>query len=325
MKFVLAFAITVLFGANLAAQSSIQGEDDAAYVAARDTWLAGEDLPALRALSELSHAGNAAAQILLARIAAKGALHSHVTGQMLRRKRAELLRMPGGLSGKSWLEAAAPSVPLAQAFLDAAQVDRRGAGLDVLLAHGEIGDALIAAQGHVAHGHADAVLAAFIGSGLAIPVEGRYVLRSAIEAAQGQNGGFDLRQIPEIFRARRLSAGARLAWTPLHPATLKQDAEQSAAAIDLLPDLAPYQPLRQFCERHCPGSMRSCVAVVASFSLGPLPYNSPAERLISNELYWSSPRIEQDIRNRVSQSPFIQVLPTMGDVDQCAVDTLLRG
>lgn len=48
--------------------SEISGSETEAFTNAVETWLAGDDLAALRSLAQLSREGNTAAQILLASI-----------------------------------------------------------------------------------------------------------------------------------------------------------------------------------------------------------------------------------------------------------------
>ncbi|MCX8954030.1 hypothetical protein OU790_11345, partial [Ruegeria sp. NA] len=70
---------------------SLQGQDAPEFIEAVQAWLDGEDLAALRSLSDQAQNGNAAAQILLANIASRSSFHAHVTSEMGRKDRIALL------------------------------------------------------------------------------------------------------------------------------------------------------------------------------------------------------------------------------------------
>jgi hypothetical protein len=115
----------------------IAGAREPAFQEALQTWLDGDDLRALEVLAALARQDNRAAQIFLARVASEVHLHWHVTADMTRGERVALLRQPGGLSGRSWLNAAAMEVPLAAAFKESSQIEPRGSALRTLFSYGE--------------------------------------------------------------------------------------------------------------------------------------------------------------------------------------------
>ncbi|MEO0990547.1 MAG: hypothetical protein AAFX00_06320, partial [Pseudomonadota bacterium] len=146
------FLISVVLGIGLSdplwsEPRTISGTNDEAYVKAISDWLQGADLVALQSLSSLAQDGNTDAQILLASIASRGHMHVHVTGEMPRNHRIALLRMPGGLSGKSLLTAAEETEPLAAALLQIARVREKWPAIKALFEYGEGMEAEIAMRG----------------------------------------------------------------------------------------------------------------------------------------------------------------------------------
>lgn len=128
----------MLFAYAQAVQAAvIPGQDCPAFQTALQDWLDGKDMAALTQLAELARQDNRAAQIFLARVAEETHLHSHVTGTLPRAERVILLRQPGGLSGKSWLNAAQEDVPLAKALLLAKNIWKRQTSAPSLLSYGE--------------------------------------------------------------------------------------------------------------------------------------------------------------------------------------------
>lgn len=116
MRLLILLALILLTPFSQARAQPIPGADDLTFVSARDAWLQGDDLMALGLLSGLARTGNTAAQMLLSQIALAPLTHSHVTESMPRRDRIALLRQEGGLSGRDWMQAAAESHPLADAY-----------------------------------------------------------------------------------------------------------------------------------------------------------------------------------------------------------------
>ena len=137
MKFISTLLICFLAFPAFAQTRAISGQSAPAFQQALTAWLNGEDLPALEAFSELAKNNNAAAQILLARIARRPNMYAHVTVDMDRKEKIALLRKPGGLSGKSWLTEAQKREPLAAAFLKSERQGDKAAAMSTLFEHGE--------------------------------------------------------------------------------------------------------------------------------------------------------------------------------------------
>ncbi len=96
--------------------ADVAGEDDPRFQAALELWLADDDQAALPALAALAGEGNRAAQVLLALADAITPLQGPWLAGLPRAERIALMRQPGGLSGRSWMEAAAADTPLAAAW-----------------------------------------------------------------------------------------------------------------------------------------------------------------------------------------------------------------
>jgi len=111
----LCLAITCPIPAGAAA---IAGQDDPRFVAALELWLADDEAEALPALAALAGEGNRAAQVLLALIEATPPLQGPWLVRLTRDERIRLMRAPGGLSGRSWMRAAAEDTTLARLWVE---------------------------------------------------------------------------------------------------------------------------------------------------------------------------------------------------------------
>lgn len=89
------------------AQPQLAGSNDSEFMTALDAWLADDDETALAALARLAQDDNTAARILLGLIDKSPALQGPYLAHLPRAQRLTLLRQPGGLSGRSWLDAVA--------------------------------------------------------------------------------------------------------------------------------------------------------------------------------------------------------------------------
>jgi hypothetical protein len=102
----------------LAAEAGVRGQDDPRFAAALALWLDDDEAAALPALSALAAEGNRAAQILVALIDANPPVQGPWLVRRPRAERMALLRAPGGLSGRSWMEAAAADTALARLWVE---------------------------------------------------------------------------------------------------------------------------------------------------------------------------------------------------------------
>ena len=270
----------------------VPGSEDAAYKTAVADWLGGQDTTALRALSDLAGGGNTAAQILLGRISENAAFYKHLSATMPRKERIALMRQPGGLSGRSWLLAAEGSEPLAAALLQAAQPDKRADAIAPLLDLGELSTAMRTGLDMLYYGEAEPLLMAISGR-TDLPREAMFLGVAALDfivpgafsdATQG------LAAHPE------LPVDVTLTWVAPSPANLSQDKAMRDLVAETAPQVRAWTPLVAFCDRHCPDSPGTCAALGAALApKGPFPFESPSQRLIPDEVYWSSARMEGDL------------------------------
>ena len=87
-----------------------------------------------------------------------------------------------------------------------------------------------------------------------------------------------------------------LVWVPPWPRDLVEDPSLRAEVLNLVDDVRFWTPIRSFCSVHCDTSYKACTMIGASLSsAGPFAMRSPLESLISNEDYWTSPRVEADL------------------------------
>jgi hypothetical protein len=96
----------------------IRGQDDPRFAAALALWLADDEAASLPALAALAAGGNRAAQVLLALVDAAPPLQGPWLAGLPRDERLRLMRAPGGLSGRSWMLAAAEDTALARLWVE---------------------------------------------------------------------------------------------------------------------------------------------------------------------------------------------------------------
>ena len=293
-----AFALS---GPLVAEPRSISGSDDAAYVQAVNDWLQGtDDLAALQSLSDLAQGGNTAAQILLASIASRGHMHVHVTKDLPRKERVALLRMPGGLSGKSWLAAAETTEPLATALLQVAQVSEKWPAIMALLSYGETAEALLAARSRMMQGETAQMLQAFQDFEADIPDEATFLLMQELVFQAMATGGqryVGSARIGSMLTRSEAAAPARLVWETVAFGPLIFDPDYRASVVKNVDAVPSWTPIRRFCEMACGGEEAAmCTAFGAGLNAqGPFATRGPREALLPNEAYWASPRMTGDL------------------------------
>jgi hypothetical protein len=101
-----------------AAPSGVAGQGDPRFVAALALWLGDDEAEALPALAALAAEDNRAAQVLLALIDANPPVQGPWLVRRPRAERLALLRAPGGLSGRSWMDEAAVDTALARLWVE---------------------------------------------------------------------------------------------------------------------------------------------------------------------------------------------------------------
>jgi hypothetical protein len=280
----------------------IQGATDQVFVDTVEAWLLGDDLAALESFAQLSRDGNSAAQILLASIATRGNMHSHVTSGLSRKERVALLRIPKGLSGKSWLSEAQTKEPLATALMQSTRIGEKAPAIAALVELGEPTIALLAAQSILYQGEANELIEALQGLEGELPDEASVLLLQALLQAGNTGSGYaGSARVGTLVLKRPEFRKFELAWLPPSPRGLVEDAELRLTVINLSDEVQSWTPMRNFCRANCGESTQACTAVAASalFSVGPFSMRSPAESLISNELYWASPRVGADMARQI--------------------------
>ena len=283
--------------AALSDTHSLQGEDAPEFKEAVQAWLNGDDLAALRELSEQAQQGNTAAQILLASIASRSSFHSHVTSDLDRKERIALLRKSGGLSGKSWLTEAQLSEPLALALLQVSRIGEKAPAISALVEFGEPLTAMIAAQSMLLNGEAEELISVLQGLDASLPREADVLLGWALfQASQGK----DTRYAGSARVSGTLSGDDRflaseLAWGGYSISQAEENPELLSKALVASGKVRAWTPMRRFCEEQCASTLNHCTLTAGMLSTSPLTPRSPLESVVSNEAYWASDRVFGDL------------------------------
>lgn len=284
------------------ADEPVPGTNSVVYQDAVQLWLDGDnDLEALRQLSALANDGNTAAQILLARIGSHAHLIGPVTESLPRNERVALLRQPGGLSGKSWLEAAAEISPLARAILDSAQREKRPDAIAPLFNAGEDALATRAFTALFNNGQGNQAVEV-LNSGVILPTEAAFFLHRMVQSGQvnaaAYSGSALIRRGPD-----GVPVTVAMTWVPVTPRSLLEDPELQGVAIEYSVHVPAFQPLADLCKARCPNEAAECSAAGAAelWSADIMPFASPSQALIPDNIYWTSGRIQRDVLQRLSQ------------------------
>lgn len=301
----------------------ISGSESVAYQDAVNLWLSGDDLPALQALSELANSGNAAAQILLARIGADTKLHKHVTAQLPRKERVSLLRKPGGLSGKSWLVTAQEQEPLAGAMHQLGQIGENPDAVRILLDQGELYLAANASERLLWLGKAAEVIEVYKGVSQ-VPELAKPVIKMA-KKRKGEMAYVGSAKVPGVVLVDISSAPPNVAieWFGVDFKMLRNRDGYLEFILKHLDSVESWTPLRSFCDRRCASTRDACIVTGGMFATqdaGRFSFISPSQRLISNKDYWSSPRMDQDIIRSYSSIPVFQ--KDARQIDACFVSAV---
>ncbi len=257
----------------------VPGQQEAAFEEAVELWLADAEADALPMLSDLAQEGNAAAQLLLALIDKSPALQGPWLSHLPRAERVELMRMPGGLSGRSWMHEAAEQSPLAGLWLRLWAADAPAAlALD------------FAAKG-----------------------EARAAREALIYAAKREAGGMaalvDHPDYPPGLRFLAWQDGAAIDGEDLAPGDPQRRMMGLELATDEVADWLSTAPealsVRRFCDNRCAASARSCTMAAAQ-AMGAhsilLTFGSPSERLIDAARFAASARGQSALLRRVALS-----------------------
>ena len=325
------FCLAALILIGLPASSEgrpLSGSESPDFSAAVADWLEGEDLAALQHLAKLARDGNAAAQILLARIAERGNTHVHVTSRLSREERVALLRIPGGLSGRSWLSVAQDAEPVATALLQSSKIGEKAPAIAALLEFGEPTTALLAAQSMLFQGEAEELIQVLQGLDDRLPAEAAPLLIWAMSQAAGVGGGryggsARVSQLPHAVPGRRAMA-AELAWIGPDPGDIVDDDALRSDVLSLFRRVHSWTPMVNFCEAHCADSVPACTAVGGSAMAyaGPFAMRSPLESVISNDVYWASPRVEGDLARKIEDVAVWRGYPAFRALNTCFFDAM---
>ncbi|WP_139231505.1 hypothetical protein [Aliiroseovarius crassostreae] len=292
---------TMTLPAIAGADEDIPGTASRSYQSAVQLWLDGSDnLEALRQLSSLANKGNTAAQILLARIGSHAHLIGPVTENLPRNERVALLRQPGGLSGRSWLEAAAEISPLAHAMLDSADRETRADAIAPLFKAGEFALATRAFAALFNSGQGNLAVE-IVNSSVILPPEAAFFLARMVRGGQvGAAAYSGSALIPRS--ADGFPTPLAMTWAPVAPRDLLEDPGQRGAAIEYSMHVPAFLPLVDLCRERCPNEVAECSAAGAAelWSADVMPFASPSQALIPDNIYWVSGRIQQDVLQRLS-------------------------
>lgn len=253
-----------------AVAAPLAGQDDPAFAAALALWLADDEAAALPALAALAHDDNRAAQILLGLIDREPALQGPFLAHLPRARRLEMLRAPGGLSGRNWL-ASARSEPLAQAWVDLADV-RSGP---------EVIDAFRTLHEELAWREAAITLAA----------RGH----PALDLLAPQMGDTELLYLvwSTATPERRQRIEARLPPGDA-PHALMAAGGNGAALVEWLATSPAAAPLASLCSALCPTEVQTACLLGAYGALdshnGLLILGTPAEALVPQSAFLATPR-----------------------------------
>lgn len=322
MRFILCLVLPLFLSWSVSAQSTyrVAGQDDPAFVAAIDLWLAGEDAVALPAFAALAREDNRAAQVFLGQIGQLIYLHSHVTGDMGRRDRIALLRSPGGLSGTSWLRVAAEDELLAQAL-----VDRRGAETVVQ------GTAEVLDLGETREGFMGLMNQSLAGSDLfenlpaflaltahpTIMAEARWIGLRMFQSMRWEVENFET---PSFDVDRFWEAAALLDATGPFPSDIVENWVNVQMRGPFAPEAGTedylaqgafmaaeplFASIRGVCETTCPGAIDACMFTINWRLAGSLyVYGySPAEWAVPTQTYRAASRFHADVLRAASVGP----------------------
>lgn len=267
MQAVGAWILALLLAAAPAA-ADIPGAEAPAFRRAVSAWLAEDEAAALPALAGLAAAGNAAAQVLLARIDKAPALQGPWLSALPREERIALLRAPGGHSGRSWMRVAAEAgLPEAEAWVALWSAEARA---EIVLDLARAGEARAAREAALLLAARQPGALAGIAEDPDFPEEMRLL---ALAGAEG-----------EAEAARRaLLEGL----DPGDPRRLLLGEEVAAEDLEGWLLSAPLaRPLAAFCRAHCPATAGACARAALSAMGGFLPlavFGSPSETLLPAE------------------------------------------
>ena len=245
---------------------------------------------------------------------------AHITPELPRKDRIALLRIPKGLSGKSWLTEAQGKEPLAVALLQVNRIGEEAPAIAALIELGEPRTALLAAESMLYQGQARELIAVLQGLEDQLAEEAEFLLDWALAQAADpvtRSYGGSARVPRSYIRGDRFDISS-VVWGPPETREIVEDKAIREAVIRLSGKVESWTPIRQFCDRNCASSAGACTTLGASMmTQGPFAMNSPLESVIPNTVYWASPRIEGDLARAVRDVSGEGRGRYLGKVDAC--------
>jgi hypothetical protein len=285
MRTFLALALLLLtLAPGLAAAAELRGQDDPRFRAAIALWLDDDDETALPEVAALAAQGNRAAQVLLAQIDITPWFQGPWLVGLPREERNALLRAPGGLSGRSWMQVAAEDTPLARLWLIQHLPNTTA---ETALAFAAMGESAAARQTLFALSRRDYHGFAAKADDPNYPPDMRYLI---------------WREWTEDPATRTRAEAEITAIHPGDPQLTHFDSRPIDPGVfnDWLADAALVAPRRALCEAACPDSVRSCTRATYQLSVGTAVFisghdglllaGSPSDSLIAPEVWDASPR-----------------------------------
>ena len=252
---------------------------------ALNDWLSGAEEEAITNLSQLARNGNAAAMLMLALIDKTPALQGPWLSYKPRDRRIELMRAEGGLSGQSWIHAAAEVLPLAGLWRALWQVD---AEPGLALEFARAGEPRAAREALIAlHSRERA--------GLTELAQDPAYPQSLLALAWLEEGGRTNSAFDPATRLEELPPGDPQRILLGHPPT-------RADLAEWLLEAGPAMPVSALCAARCGDSRAEC-ALAAFDALGsPLvlwSFGSPSEALIPTVDFVASPAGQGALLRRI--------------------------
>lgn len=255
----------------------IAGQDDPRFQAAVALWLDDDEPTALPELAALAAGGNRAAQVLLARIDVTPQLAGPWLAALPRAERNGLMRAPGGLSGRSWMIAAAVDTPLAALWRAR---DDPATGVETALGFADLGEQRAARDTLQALAARQYRGFAALADDPRTPPELRHLIwREWAATPEGAaRAGAEIAALPpgdpqiQRFRAGQVAPADLDAWLAAAPLAA---------------------PLRAFCAVTCPETAPACaraLLVAVDGHAGLAATGTPSETLIPADAWDASPR-----------------------------------
>ena len=256
----------------------ITGQTDPRFQLALAEWLDDDDAASLPVFAALAAEGNRAAQVMLGLIEVETILHGPWLARLPRAERRALMRQPGGLSGRSWMAAAAADTPLAAAWVA------------LWNAGGKVDPATVRAFAALGEDRAVriALLAMSLGDKAGVgELAGEPFYPPSLRFLVWRDWARDPAMAPRI--------AAEIAALPPGDPQIATQTGEPASPADRAAWLAEARPLalmRAFCDAACPADPPSCVAAAYRFHANPevQDFGSPIETLVSSDAWHASAR-----------------------------------